>query len=215
MRKYGWLLAFVVLLIVIWFAWEYSQLNNKTKLIVGDYLGIERNMVAGDDSGAFDIRGFYGVYLGDSKLDCGAVKDHCVWKHKFVSLDLDGNPIVFWIYGGSDFDSSGVRVFNLDNSEDGIPIITVDNEKFINRIEHSGLVELVLVCSEVSSELLRDFSLENEEVLNELQADQSGKVNQLLQLMQDESLNSGSRFIRSFFLLRKTILPVVFVGVEI
>lgn len=182
MRKLRLVIGMGLILVILsflgWFFLEYKSIRQGIYRLVDlpqeDLGELSFNLGESDRVELVLIRG---IYLNKKK------------NLKFLSLDNQGNPVVFKMYSGEVDEEYKIKVMVEADEKDSYAIVEFNVNELISKIKKDDLIELYIVKNQAT-----------EEFLNRMQA-------------RDENELEIVGLIKGFFGYRNLVLPVFMVEV--
>jgi hypothetical protein len=210
LRYLGIFLLVLVFIIVIEMLLEYWQIRSGFSKMAGKSVIIEEFTFKEGGGGEKQPDGkiIRAIYLGKKKTECkkDSGAQNCFTRLKFLSIDANGNPLVYWIYGGGEQNQIGVYL--QEEGEAGSPIAWVNSNKLIDQLNLDKDKEVGLVVLDRKVDSLFDDKLTSAIELIEEQGD---ILRDFFVNIEVKEANQLVGFWNSLFGYRKMTLPVVFI----
>ncbi len=215
LRYLGIFLLVLVFIIVIGMLLEYWQIRSGFSKMAGKSVIVEEFLfqgVSGEGKSEPDGKIIRAIYLGKKKTECkkDSGAQNCFTRLKFLSIDANGNPLVYWIYGGGEQNQIGVYLQEED--EVGSPILWVNRNKLIDQLNLDKDKEVGLVVLERKADSLFDDKLTSAIELIEEQGD---ILRDFFVNIEVKEANQLVGFWNSLFGYRKMTLPVVLIDLSL
>ena len=212
LRYLGIFLLILFFTIVVGMLLEYWQIRSGFSKMAGKSVFVEEfsfQEVGGNGKFESDGKAIRAVYLGKKKIECkkDSGGENCFTRLKFLSIDANGNPLVYWIYGGGEQNQIGVYL-QEEEGEIGSPILWMDSNKLIGQLNLNKDKEVGLV---VLNKKVDSFFNDKFISATELVEEQSDILRDFFANIEVKNANQLVGFWKSLFSYRKMTLPVVFI----
>jgi len=201
---------------LIWIFIEYWQIRSGFLKIADKSVIVEKfESVKTGDEGESRINGkvVRAIYLGKKKIKCKKDLEAqiCLLRLKFLSIDGDGNPLVYWAYGGAwqgdkKYQVRGVYPQEESEFEPGSGVVLLNDEELLKQLDLTSEVGLAVMTQK--SDLLLD---DNAMPLIDLEEKSYNRVVDFLNKIEQKEINQLISFFHALFYYRDIVLPVVFI----